>query len=152
MIHPADIKSGVCCAQQYMAGFSYTEVLVATFLIAVILAPALESLHSGIQGSAVHAARVVDYQRLTGKLEEVLARPFSELAQAADSAGGPTVVIAGYSDVAGTASRRLVYLARYDGDNADHDDNPFTGTDQGLLWLQVQLEGTAEAVQTLTLQ
>jgi type II secretory pathway component PulJ len=135
-----------------MAGFSYTEVLVATFLIAVILAPALESLHSGIQGSAVHATRVIDYQRLSGKLEEVLARPFSELEQAADSAGGPAVVVADYSDAVGTASRRLVYLARYDGDNADGDNNPFSGTDQGLLWVRVQLEGTAEAMQTLTLQ
>ncbi|MEN8177437.1 MAG: hypothetical protein ABFS39_02340 [Pseudomonadota bacterium] len=134
-----------------VGGFSYTEVLVSTFLIAILLVPALESLHNGILGSEVHATRVDNHLRLTGKLEEVLAQPFTELEQAADAAGGSGVVIDTYSDAAGSDWRRLVYLARYDGDNADADDAPFTGADPGLLWVRVQIEGADESLQTLTL-
>lgn len=139
-------------ASQQMAGFSYIEVLVATFLIAIVLIPAIESLQSGIQGSSVYALQVENHYRLTGKLEEVLAMPFTELEQEADAASGPTVVIPAYSDSAGTDERRLVFLARYDGDNADSDNDPFTGTDSGLLWVRVEIEGSQEAIETLTMQ
>ncbi len=47
------------------------------------------------------------------------------------------------------ADRRLVFISRYDGDNADTDDNPFTGTEADLLWLRVEIEGTASALQAL---
>ena len=43
--------------RQKSIGFSYTEVLVATFLIAILLVPALESLHSGIQGSRIFTVK-----------------------------------------------------------------------------------------------
>ena len=138
-----------CSVHRAIGGFSYTEVLVATFLIAILLIPAIESLHSGIQGSGIHAGQANQYYRLTGKLEEVLAQPFSELEQTADTAGGPAVIIDSYSDSVGTADRRLVYLARYDGDNADADNDPFTGVDQGLLWVKAQVEGTGGAIETL---
>ncbi|MGD9169628.1 MAG: hypothetical protein PVI97_06155 [Candidatus Thiodiazotropha sp.] len=132
------------------AGFSYTEMLVATFLVAIVLAPTLESLTSGIQGSSLHNARATAYYRLTGKLEEVLANSFDELRQQADATGGPTAIVIAYSDPAGTQGRRLVNLARYDGDNADLDNDPFTGTDEGLLWVQVQLEDSSVVIHTLT--
>ncbi|MCU7935396.1 MAG: hypothetical protein KZQ99_11015 [Candidatus Thiodiazotropha sp. (ex Dulcina madagascariensis)] len=134
------------------AGFSYTEVLVATFLIAITLVPALESLTSGIQGSSLHSAQAADHYRLIGKLEEVLSKSFDELGQEADVVGGPTVIVSTYSDAVGTEGRRLVYLARYDGDNADADNDPFTGIDQGLLWVQVHLDDSSAVVQTLTRQ
>jgi type II secretory pathway pseudopilin PulG len=132
------------------AGFSYTEMLVATFLIAIVLAPTLESLTSGIQSSSLHYARATDHYRLTGKLEEVLASSFDELEQEADAAGGPSAIVIAYSDPAGTQGRRLVNLARYDGDNADLDNDPFTGADEGLLWVQVQLEDSSAVIHTLT--
>ncbi len=135
--------------RQTSTGFSYTEVLVATFLIAILLVPALESLHSGIQGSQVHAVKAENHYRLTGKLEELLAQPFSDLEQEADTAGDPAVIIDAYSDAAGSEWRRLVYLARYDGDNADADNDPFTGTDQGLLWVRVQIEDTNDVLESL---
>jgi type II secretory pathway component PulJ len=131
------------------AGFSYTEMVLATFLLAIVLVPTLESLGSGIQSSNLHAARATDHYRLSGKLEEVLAKPFAELVQQADSAGGPTAIVTAYSDMAGTQGRRLVYLARYDGDNADADNNPFSGDDQGLLWVEVQLEDASAVLHTL---
>jgi Tfp pilus assembly protein PilV len=134
------------------AGFSYTEMLVATFLLAVALTPALESLSSAIQGGNLHSTQAMDYYSLTGKLEDVLAKSFQELAQEADAVGGPTAIVAAYSDDPGTQGRRLVYLARYDGDNADADNDPFTGADMGLLWVQVRLEDTSAMIQTLTRQ
>jgi hypothetical protein len=59
------------------------------------------------------------------------------------------LIPAPYSDSAGTKSRRLVYLARFDGDNADADNNPFTGTDSGLLWVRVTIEDSPRALQTV---
>ncbi len=139
-------------AYQKVVGFSYVEVLVATFLIAIVLVPALDTLQSGIQGSGIHASRAEDHYHITGKVEEVLARPFDELGQEADAAGSPTVIVHAYSDSAGTDARRLVYLSRFDADNADADNDPFTGTDGGVIWVQVQIENTNDTIETLTVQ
>jgi type II secretory pathway pseudopilin PulG len=132
------------------AGFSYVEVLVSAVLIAVTLVPAVTALLGGIRGGSIHAQRAADHYRLTGKLEEVLAMPFEDLQQAADAAGGPGTMVAAYSDSAGIEGRRLVYLSRYDGDNLDSDLDPFTGVDDGLLWVRVQIENTWDMMETLT--
>ena len=129
------------------AGFSYIEVLVATVLIALVLVPSIEALQSGVQGSAAHAAFAVNNFRLRDKLEETLARPFAELAAIAEDE--TTVIPPPYSDPPGTADRRLVYIARYDGDDADADGDPFSGEDDGLLWLRVRIAGTHYDVETL---
>lgn len=132
---------------QWMTGFSYTEVLVAVFLIAISLVPALNALQSGIQGSEIHATEAVHHNHLTSKMEEILARPFIELEQEADAVAGPTTIIDTYSDASGTDGRCLVYLSRYDGDN-----NPFTDTDDGLLWVKVEIDGTHNGIESLTSQ
>lgn len=129
------------------AGFSYVEVLVATVLIALVLVPSIEALQSGVQSSAAHVDFAVNNYRLRDKLEETLARPFAELETMAGNA--TAAVPPPYSDPLGTADRRLVYLARYDGDNADADDDPFSGEDDGLLWLRVRIVGTHYDVETL---
>lgn len=146
-----NLKANRCLISR-AAGFSYTEMLVATFLIAMVLTPTIESLSSGIQSSNLHVTRAADYYLLTGRLEEVLAISFEELEQLADAAGGPTAIVTAYSDTAGTPGRRVVHLARYDGDNADADNDPFTGADEGLLWVQVQLEDTSVVLHTLISQ
>jgi hypothetical protein len=133
-----------------VSGFSYVEVLVAAVLIAITLVPALNALLGGIQGSDIHAEQAVDHYRMTGRLEDVLAKPFDELQQAADAAGGPGVIVDAYSDSAGTERRRLIFLSRYDGDNADADNDPFTGVDDGLIWVQVRIEKTQDSMETLT--
>ena len=46
--------------------------------------------------------------------------------------------------------RLLVYLSLYDGDNADADDNPFTGTDPDLLWIRIDVEDTVHTLETIT--
>lgn len=131
------------------AGFTYTEVLVAMVLIAAVLVPAVDALHGGIRGSAVHSEQAGQQMRLIGTMETVLAQSFEDLLDAADTAGDPTAIVAAYSDPPGTVNRCLVYLARYDGDDADSDGDPFTGTDDGLLWVRVAIEGSVKSLESL---
>ena len=135
------------------SGFSYMELLVATLLIAIMLVPALDAMQSGIKGSGIHTQLAQNQYRMISKMEETLALPFSELLQQADLVADPTVLIPEpYSDTAGTKFRRLVYLARFDGDNADGNDNPFNGTDEGLLWLRVTIENSQRSLETVIVE
>ena len=43
----------------------------------------------------------------------------------------------------------MVLLSRYDGDDADADGDPLTGTDDDLLWVRIEIEGTALGVESL---
>ena len=128
------------------------ELLIATLLIAIMLVPALDAMQSGIQGSAIHTQLAQNQYRMISKMEQTLALPFSKLLQQADLVADSTVLIPEYSDTAGTEFRRLVYLARYDGDNSDADDNPFTGTDAGLLWLRVTIENGPRLLETVIVE
>ena len=133
---------------KFVRGFSYTEILITIFLIAVALVPVLESMQTAQLGAGVQQSLSTQHYHLTAKVEEVLAQPFGALAAAATAAGSPTTATI-FSDASGTINRRLVFIAEYDGDNADADDNPFTGTDFGLLWLRVEIENTAQQYETL---
>jgi len=129
------------------------ELLVATLLIAIMLVPALDAMQSGIQGSAIHTQLARNQYRMISKMEQTLALPFSELLQQADLVADSKIFIPPpYSDAAGTESRRLVFLARYDGDDADGDKDPFTGTDTGLLWVRVMIEDSPRALETVILE
>lgn len=132
------------------SGFSYAELLIATLLIMIILVPALDSMQSGILGSGLHTELALEHYRISEKMEQTLARPFDQLLTQADLVADPTVLIPEpYSDSAGTQSRRLVFLSRYDGDNADTDNDPFTGTDTGLIWVRVAIENRPYSLETL---
>ncbi|UTW07131.1 hypothetical protein [Pseudomonas benzenivorans] len=136
-------------------GLSYVELLVASALIAATLLPALQALQGGAQGAAQHARDSLDRQLLVAKLEAVLARPFAELAAAATAAGSRTVA-SSLSDAVpsgdGRTLSRQVFLGYYDGDNADADNDPFSGTDPGLLWVRVVIAGSRHELQSLTRQ
>lgn len=133
-------------AAQRQRGFQYVEVLVATVVLAVCLAPALEALTGTGTTRAGAATLDRDLERVHARLETVLAQPFASLEAAA--AGNATP--GSYSDAAGTPGRLLVYIAGYDGDNADGDGNPFTGADSGLLWVRVRTEEGRPVLTTLT--
>ena len=137
-----------------MAGFSYLEILVAAVLMALSLGPALEALSSGIQSSSIHTSSSEESYILRGKLEEVLADSFTNIETAAAAAGGPGIA-SSYSDVAslsnGRQITRNVYLAGYDADNADADNDAFTGADPNLLWVRVAIPNTIVELQTLTI-
>lgn len=135
-----------------MTGFSYVEVLISVVLIGVTLVPAMEALQPGIAGSGIHALNAQDHYQLAGKFEQVLAEPFSSLDGAAATAGNATTPTS-YSDIFiypdGRQITRNVFISRYDADNTDADNDPFTGTDAGLLWLQISIAGTGLRFETL---
>lgn len=133
-----------------VGGFSYIEVLVAVAILTVALVPAMDALRSGVVGAGVHTSRTELHYRITGKLEELLAEPFGALDGEAQSINDPGVASDLYSDAAATPNRRLVFLSRYDGDDLDPSDgDPFTGVDEGLIWLRVEIENTHLALERL---
>lgn len=135
-----------------MDGFSYVEVLIAVVLIVIALVPALDALIPGVAGSGIHETIAEDHYQLTGRLEQVLVEPYGQLNSAANAAGGPTTPTT-YSDIYtyanGRQINRDVFIARYDADNADADDDPFTGADDGLLWVRVAIAGTGMSIESL---
>ncbi len=130
-------------------GYSYVEVLVATVLISVSLIPASEALRDAASVSNINNDYSAQHYRLVGKMEEVLANNFGALQTAAVTAGSETVATS-FSDAVATTNRRLVFISPYDADNVDGDDDPFTGGDPDLLWVSVQLEGSALSFESLT--
>ena len=129
-------------------GLTLVEVLVTVVLLTIVLVPAMHALQTGVVGAEVHRDVAANHYRLTSRLEELLAEPFEDLSDAAMAAGAPTTAT-NYSDAAGPPGRLLVYLSLYDGDNADADDDPFTGTDPDLLWVRVDIEDTVHTLQTI---
>ncbi len=129
------------------AGLSYIEVLVATVLLAVALVPMLEALQPGLQGSEIHRNQAAVHFTLRGKMEEVLAEPFESLAAEALAAGDATTPTP-YSD-AGAAVPHNVFLSQWDADNADADDDGFSGTEDDLIWVRVATTDGVTDLQTL---
>lgn len=130
-------------------GLTYIEVLVAVLLVAVAMVPAIDALQGGVMSARVHGELVEEHFHLGSRIEELLAQPFSDLDTEALAVGDPTVATA-FSDTLGATRRRLVFLARYDGDDVDGDGDPFTGGDDGLLWVRVEIESTNQSLETLT--
>jgi len=130
------------------SGISYVEVLIAAALIAVSLVPMMNAVRTATISTGAHEDAAVQNLHLIATLEDVLAEPFSSLEAAATAAGSESTLTS-YSDLAGSTNRRLVFLSLYDGDDADTDNDPFTGTDQGLMWVRVEIEGTVQAIETL---
>ncbi len=134
--------------RRFETGLTLVEVLVTIILLSVVLVPAIRALQTSVVGANVHGDLASSHFRLTSRLEELLAEPFVDLSDAAIAAGAPTTATT-YSDAAGPPGRLLVYLSLYDGDNADADNDPFTGTDSDLLWIRVEIEGSVQSLQTI---
>lgn len=130
---------------RHQSGISYVEVLAAVIIVAIIVLPASNAIRGSVDAAAADSRATVNHFRLMSKLEEVLAEPFSVVS--ARAAGSTTSTV--YSDTGGTVDRRLVFIAAYDGDNADADNDPFTGVDPALLWVRVEIEGSVNAQQAL---
>ena len=133
--------------RRQQVGLSYAEALVAVAVMAAALVPALDSLQTVFAGVVVHEQLRGRQQQIANRMEMLVAEPFSSLDQAARAVGSETVA-SSYSDPVGP-DRVLVYLSRYDGDSVDGDDDPFSGTDEGLIWLRVVVEGTPHELMTL---
>ncbi len=133
------------------AGLTLIEVLITMVLLTVLLVPAMRALQTSVTGAEVHADLANDHFRVTSRMEELLAEPYSDLEAAAIATGSPSVATS-YSELAGPPGRLVVYLSLYDGDNADADNDPFTGTDDGLLWIRVAVEDSVLDLQTVRAQ
>ena len=138
-------------------GFSYLEALIATFLVAIALVPAMDALKSGLVSVDVHQELTAEHYARFEKMAELQATPFTNLLAAAKNAANNTIP-SSYSDAAGANNRNLVYLALYDGDadpftvtdvNADGDNDPYTGNTANLLWVKVMTEGSVQSLETL---
>ncbi|MCF6252983.1 MAG: type II secretion system GspH family protein [Methylococcaceae bacterium] len=138
-------------------GFSYIEVLVAMFVLTLTLVPAMEAIQSGIQGAGIHESLTRQHFALIKRMEEVRAEAYRKLLISAQTAGNATTP-GSYSDPAGQRERVLVFLALYDADadpfilldpNNDGDSNIYTGDTSNLLWLRVEIENSAQSVETL---
>ena len=132
-------------------GLTYVEILIAMLVLVIGLVPAMDALRDAVMGTSASEEYVVSQRRIATRMEDVLAKQFADLNDAAAAAGGPTVATT-YSDAVATPDRLLVFIAAYDGDNADTDNNPFTGTDDGILWLRVAIEDRDYALETVTAQ
>jgi hypothetical protein len=116
-------------------GLAYIEAVLATVMVAVLLAPALQALSSGLMGQQVANDQSTQALSLQSKLDEVLAKPYSVLFAQTQASGGntPTSISLALSDPPGS-SRRLVTIYRTNGSGA-------TATDTGLLRIRVAWEG-----------
>lgn len=128
-------------------GISYVELLVATVLIAIAIVPMMNALQAGLQGSTLFKKNAEFHHVLTGAAEKVLAEPFDNLDAAATAAGAYTTATT-YSDL-GAPTPFKVYLWRYDVDNADSDNDEFTGGEEDLIWVRVALVDNGQSIETL---
>lgn len=129
-------------------GFGYVETLVAVVLLAVVLMPALDALSNATRNAPVAAQDDTLWMSVANKLNEVSGSRFDELDAAATTAGGASNAST-LSDPVNTSPRVLVYLSRYDGDNADGDNDGFTGTDPDLIWVRAAIADTPVSLHTL---
>lgn len=129
------------------AGFSYTEVLVATALMAVALVPMMNALKPGLQGAQVHRDLAAVHFTLRGKMEEVLAQGFHALDMERQAAGSATVATV-FSDT-GASIPHEVFIWRWDADDADGDGDGLTGGEEDLLWVRVATTDGQVDLQTL---
>ena len=126
---------------------SYVEILVATLLITIALVPMMEALQPGLQGTQLNRQQSEQHFALKGKLESVLAEPFTDLDAAASAAGAATIATS-YSDLGATIPHQL-FIWRYDIDDADNDGDVFTGGESDILWLRIASVDGSYSIQTL---
>jgi type II secretory pathway pseudopilin PulG len=130
-------------------GFTYVEVVVAVLLLSLALIPAMNAIRDNIAISREQQSLIAGNYAVFSKMEYVLAQPYGNLFGAAVTAGDPTTPTV-FSDPVSTPARVFVYLTPYDADNADSDNDPFTGGDPGLLWVRVALEDGSLSMESLT--
>jgi prepilin-type N-terminal cleavage/methylation domain-containing protein len=146
-----------CPPQRRDHGFSYVEVLIAIVIIAVCLVPALDALRDGVRAAGPELDYTKNQQRLKSCFEVILAKSFATLDTAALAANSSCSSVAADTLDASCAAvpdplqphpdPLLVTVFRYDGSP------PIacvpTGTDTGLLWIKVAIEGSSLSLDTL---
>jgi len=138
-------------------GFSYVEVLVAMFILAMAIVPAMEAIQSGIQGADIHNSLTRQHYALIKRIEEIKASSYGSLLTAAKTVSNANTS-SNFSDPAGQTDRILVFLALYDADadpftlidpDNDTDSDLYTGDTSNLLWIKVKLENSTQQLESL---
>lgn len=132
-------------------GFSYVEVIIAIIIIGLAIVPVIESMNIGVQSTRHHEDSLGVYTKLSSTYETLMAESFKDLENAAAQAGDPEIETH-YSDETGIPNRCLVYIHEYDLDNSDNDGAGFTGTDEDVLWIKIQIENSAHQLETLVVK
>lgn len=128
------------------SGFSLIEILIVIVVLGLTLVPAMNALQVSIKSSELGSDSLRQHYLLFGKMEEVLAEDFATLDAAATAAGSATTPSSYSSNLDGF----IVYLSRYDTDNADTDDDSFTGVDE-VIWVRTESKGSTLYFETLVL-
>ncbi len=131
--------SGLKNAATGQRGLTYPEVLAAVFLVAVLLVPAMDALRSSSAGASFQEQQLHEYYALRAMAERIKSRPFGELESAAIDETTPTTLSDTIAMGNGETVSVDVYIAGHDADNADLDNNPRTGVDDGILWVRVAI-------------
>ena len=129
------------------AGYAYVEVPIAALLVALALTPAADALRTVALNAHLQRDIVRESYRAMGTMETVLAESWGSLRSEAASTGGITE--SSYSEPMGTEHRHIVMVSPYDVDNADADDNPLTGVDDGIVWVSVSVENLGVNFQSI---
>lgn len=116
-------------------GLAYVEAVLATVMVAVLLAPALNSLSTGLLSQEVSETQNTQTLSLQSKMDEVLAKPYSVLLAETNQVGGntKTSVSLALSDPVGSP-RRIVTIYRTNSSDV-------SVTDTGLLRVRVAWDG-----------
>ena len=128
------------------SGYAYVEILIAALLVSTALSPAAEAFRDVATSSVTQRDLVAERYAAMGTLETVLAEPFHVLNAEAGATMGLTE--SSFSEPMGTPNRHIVMVAPYDIDDADSDGNPLTGTDAGVVWVGVTVEGLGLSFQS----
>lgn len=122
-------------ARRPLQGLAYVEAVLATVMVAVLLAPALNALSTGLMGQQVVATEGEQALALQSKFDEVLAKPYSVLLAETYVVGGntKTSVSQTFSDPVGSP-RRIVTIYRTTSSDV-------STVDTGLLRIRVAWEG-----------
>lgn len=138
-------------------GFSYIEMMVAMFILAITITPAMEAIQQGVKGASIHQDLTQQHYALVKRMEIIKAEPYENLLNSAQNAGNNTTA-SSYSDPQDQSNRLLVFLALYDADatpfvltdpDNDGDSDIYTGDTSNLLWLRVELENSFQKFETL---
>lgn len=141
---------------------SLVEVLVAATLMTIALVPAINALNAGLSAASINVTISQEHYEAVSAMEQILAEPFSTLVSAAAGAGNETTATT-YSTTLTSGVALNVFIALYDAENADSDDDPFTVPDpnldgdnnvysnyDGVLWIRVAPAGSITQLDTLT--
>ncbi len=103
------------------AGFSLIELVLAVLIMGIALVPILESLGSTFDPAASGEAQVLLTNAARGKMEEVLAMPYTDVL--VSGAVTPSPLLSDAVSILGQTVTRNVYVVLYDGDG-DGDGTP----------------------------